>query len=126
MIAAVVSSLTSVFNSASALFTIDIWVKIRPQAKSRELLFIGKCVSPMARNHALTKFNSLRLFVVILTGISVIWIPIMQDAQGGQVFVYATTVTGYLAAPTCAMFVLAVFWKRVNEPVRILTPFIYA
>ncbi|ELU05465.1 hypothetical protein CAPTEDRAFT_176039 [Capitella teleta] len=103
MIAAVISSLTSVFNSASALFTIDIWIKIRPHATNRERLFVGKS------------------FVVVLTAVSIIWIPIMQDAQGGQIFVYATTVTGYLAAPTCAMFVLAVFWKRVNEPIAGLT-----
>ena len=41
----------------------------------------------------------------------------ISDAQGGEIFRYSTTVTGYLGAPTCAMFILAMFWYRCNEPV---------
>ena len=44
MIAAVISTLTSIFNSSSTLFTLDIWYKIRPNASERELLYVGKCV----------------------------------------------------------------------------------
>ena len=29
---------------------------------------------------------------------------------------YAITANGYFGGPTCAMFVLAVFWPRINEP----------
>ena len=61
-----------------------------------------------------------RLFVVFLTAISVCWIPMSSDAQGGEVFRYSTTVTGYLGAPTCAMFILAMFWYRCNEPVSVV------
>ena len=53
--------------------------------------------------------------MVVVTAIGVAWIPLMSDAQGGQVFQYATSVAGYLGAPTCAMFILAMFWKRCNE-----------
>ena len=42
MIAAVISTLTSVFNSSSTLFTLDIWGKIRPKAGQRELLLVGR------------------------------------------------------------------------------------
>ena len=42
MIAAVISTLTSVFNSSSTLFTLDIWGKIRPKAGNRELLLVGR------------------------------------------------------------------------------------
>ncbi len=33
MMAALMSSLTSIFNSSSALFTMDIWRRIRPNSK---------------------------------------------------------------------------------------------
>ena len=42
MIAAVISTLTSIFNSSSTLFTLDIWYKVRPRASERELLIVGK------------------------------------------------------------------------------------
>lgn len=42
MMAALMSSLTSIFNSSSTLFTIDIWKKHRPQASEKELLLVGR------------------------------------------------------------------------------------
>ena len=42
IMAAVISSLTSIFNSSSALFTMDIWSKVRPRASERELLLAGR------------------------------------------------------------------------------------
>lgn len=45
MLAALMSDLTSVFNSASTLFTMDLWRFIRPRARTAELLIVGKYVS---------------------------------------------------------------------------------
>lgn len=42
MLSAIMSSLTSIFNSASTIFTMDIWRKIRPKSGQRELLIIGR------------------------------------------------------------------------------------
>ncbi|XP_067859535.1 sodium/mannose cotransporter SLC5A10 [Heptranchias perlo] len=98
MMAALMSSLTSIFNSSSTLFTMDIWRKIRKDANERELLLVGRIVT------------------VILVAVSLVWIPILQSANSGQLFVYIQSVTSYLAPPVTAVFVLAVFWKRVNEP----------
>ena len=42
----------------------------------------------------------------------------VQVAQSGQLFDYIQSVTSYLAPPIAAVFFLAVFVKRVNEPVR--------
>lgn len=42
MMAALMSSLTSIFNSSSTLFTMDIWKKLRPGAGERELLLVGR------------------------------------------------------------------------------------
>lgn len=42
MLAALMSSLASIFNSSSTLFTMDIWTRLRPQASERELLIVGR------------------------------------------------------------------------------------
>uniref|UniRef100_A0AAY4BVU9 Sodium/mannose cotransporter SLC5A10 n=1 Tax=Denticeps clupeoides TaxID=299321 RepID=A0AAY4BVU9_9TELE len=97
MMAALMSSLTSIFNSSSTLFTMDIWKKHRRRASEKELLLVGRIVT------------------VILVVISVIWIPILQSANSGQLYVYIQSVTSYLAPPVSSIFVLAVFWKRTNE-----------
>ncbi|RXN35970.1 sodium glucose cotransporter 1 [Labeo rohita] len=98
MLASLMSSLTSIFNSASTLFTIDIYTKIRPKAKEKELMIAG------------------RLFMLLLIGVSIAWIPIVQSAQSGQLFEYTQSITSYLAPPISAVFILAIFCKRVNEP----------
>ncbi|KAM4632299.1 sodium/mannose cotransporter SLC5A10 [Discoglossus pictus] len=97
MMAALMSSLTSIFNSSSTLFTMDIWRKIRKNANEKELLLVGRIVT------------------VVLVVISVVWIPILQSANSGQLFVYIQSVTSYLAPPVTAVFVLAIFWRRANE-----------
>uniref|UniRef100_A0A6Q2YYY5 Sodium/mannose cotransporter SLC5A10 n=1 Tax=Esox lucius TaxID=8010 RepID=A0A6Q2YYY5_ESOLU len=97
MMAALMSSLTSIFNSSSTLFTMDIWKKYRPHASERELLLVGRIVT------------------VILVVISVVWIPILQSASSGQLYVYIQSVTSYLAPPVTAVFSLAIFWTRTNE-----------
>ena len=66
----------------------------------------------------------LRFFVVLMTVIAVLLIPLMASSNGGEIFRYSTTVTGYLAAPTCAMFFLAIFWKRVSEAVYNIYAFV--
>uniref|UniRef100_A0A8K9V082 Sodium/mannose cotransporter SLC5A10 n=1 Tax=Oncorhynchus mykiss TaxID=8022 RepID=A0A8K9V082_ONCMY len=97
MMAALMSSLTSIFNSSSTLFTMDIWKKYRAYASERELLLVGRIVT------------------VILVVISVVWIPILQSANSGQLYVYIQSVTSYLAPPVTAVFSLAIFWTRTNE-----------
>ena len=42
LLAALMSSLTSMFNSSSTLFTMDIWRYYRPHAKESELMVVGK------------------------------------------------------------------------------------
>ena len=42
MIAALMSDLDSIFNSASTLFTMDIWRKFRKRATSTELMVVGR------------------------------------------------------------------------------------
>lgn len=97
MLAALMSSLTSIFNSSSTIFTMDIWTRIRKHASEMELLIVG------------------RVFVLVLVGISIVWIPIIQASQGSQLFHYIQSVTSYLAPPVCAVYLLAILWSRINE-----------
>uniref|UniRef100_A0A8C5VFB0 Sodium/mannose cotransporter SLC5A10 n=1 Tax=Microcebus murinus TaxID=30608 RepID=A0A8C5VFB0_MICMU len=97
MMAALMSSLTSIFNSSSTLFTMDIWRRLRPRAGERELLLVG------------------RLVIVVLIGVSVAWIPVLQGSNSGQLFTYMQSVTSSLAPPITAVFILGIFWRRANE-----------
>ncbi|XP_077774785.1 sodium/mannose cotransporter SLC5A10 isoform X5 [Podarcis muralis] len=97
MMAALMSSLTSIFNSSSTLFTMDIWQKVRKEPSEKELLLVGRIVT------------------IVLVAVSVVWIPILQSSNSGQLYIYIQSVTSYLAPPVTAVFLLAVFWKRANE-----------
>ncbi|XP_012970277.1 sodium/glucose cotransporter 4 [Mesocricetus auratus] len=98
IMAALMSSLTSIFNSSSTLFVIDVWQRFRKQATEQELMVVG------------------RLFIVFLVVISILWIPIIQSSNSGQLFDYIQSITSYLAPPITALFLLAIFSKRVTEP----------
>jgi len=98
MIAALMSSLTSVFNSGSTLFTCDLWVKMRPKAKNRELMIVG------------------RLFILVLCGASIAWVPIIKAFSDGELFNYIQSITSFLAPPITAIFSICILWPRLNEP----------
>uniref|UniRef100_A0ACB8FK15 Uncharacterized protein n=1 Tax=Sphaerodactylus townsendi TaxID=933632 RepID=A0ACB8FK15_9SAUR len=55
------------------------------------------------------------IVTVFLVVVSVVWIPILQNSNSGQLYIYIQSVTSYLAPPVTAVFLLAVFWKRANE-----------
>lgn len=97
MLAALMSDLDSIFNSASTIFTLDIYQTVRRKATQRELLIIG------------------RVFVVVMVAISIAWVPVIIEMQGGQTYLYIQEVAGYLTPPIAALFLLGVFWKRCNE-----------
>ncbi|XP_022083327.1 sodium/myo-inositol cotransporter-like isoform X2 [Acanthaster planci] len=102
MLAALMSDLTSIFNSTSTLFTIDIWKYFRAKCckkapSVRELMVVG------------------RLVVVVMTVISILWIPVIQRMQGGQLFIYIQEISSFLAPPIAAVYLVALLWPRGNE-----------
>lgn len=58
-------------------------------------------------------YNIYSIFIVVLAAVSVAWIPIVQ--RGGELFNYIQNVTAFIAPPVCAVYVLALFWPRINE-----------
>ncbi|MER3376047.1 MAG: sodium:solute symporter [Allomuricauda sp.] len=103
LMAALMSSLASVFNSCSTIFTIDIYKKLRPEKTERQLLTIGKVATGM---------------IVVL---GIIWIPIMDKIGGGVMYQYLQNVQSYIAPPVTTVFLLGIIWKRVNSKAAITT-----
>ncbi len=103
LMAALMSSLASVFNSCSTIFTIDIYKKIKPDMSEKSLIKIGKIAT----------------FVIVLLG--VIWIPIMDKIGGGVMYKYLQNVQSYIAPPVTAVFLLGIIWKRVTSDGAIYT-----
>ena len=96
MIAALMSSLASLFNSVSTLFTVDVYQKLRPETTQRRLVQIG------------------RVTTVSMTVLGLLWLPIMKSIAGGGLYKYIQAVQSFLAPPIVAVFVLGLFWKRMN------------
>lgn len=97
LLAALMSSLASLFNSSASLFTVDIYEKLRPGQSERHLLTVGRIATA----------------TVVVLGI--VWIPVMARISGGGLYQYLQSVQGYLAPPITAVFFLGLFWKRINS-----------
>lgn len=103
LMAALMSSLATVFNSSSTIFTIDIYKKLYPKKTEKQLLNIG------------------RVATAIIVMLGIIWIPIMDKIGGGVMYQYLQNVQSYIAPPVTAVFLLGILWKRVNATGAITT-----
>ncbi len=102
LLAALMSSLASVFNSCSTLFTVDIYKKLRPNTPEKKLVRTGQIAT----------------VVVVIIGI--IWIPIMANISG-VLYEYLQSVQSYIAPPITAVFLLGIFYKRINATAAFTT-----
>ena len=96
LLAALMSSLASLFNSSASLFTVDVYEKLRPGQSQKHLLNVG------------------RIATAVVVGLGIVWIPVMAKISQGGLYQYLQSVQGYLAPPITAVFLLGLFWKRVN------------
>jgi SSS family solute:Na+ symporter len=96
LLAALMSSLSSLFNSCASLFTVDIYEKIKPNQSEKHLVTVGRFATS----------------IIVLLGMA--WIPVMYKVAGGGLYIYLQSVQGYLAPPITAVFLLGLFWKRIN------------
>jgi SSS family solute:Na+ symporter len=55
-----------------------------------------------------------RLATTAVVGFGMIWIPVMKKISDGGLYQYLQSVQGYLAPPITAVFMLGLFWKRMN------------
>lgn len=94
LLAALTSALSAILNSAATLFTMDFYLKMRPETSSKDQVKVGRIVS-----------------VVILI-IAVLWAP--QIGHFGSLVKYYQEMVSYIAPPVVAAFFLGLFSKRAN------------
>ena len=94
LLAALMSSLSSVFNASATLFTMDFYSRLHPNVSEHKLVWIG------------------RLATVAMVVIGLAWIPVIQGSRG--LYHYLQGVQAYLAPPIFVVFFLGVFMKRMN------------
>ncbi|WP_335964324.1 sodium:solute symporter [Galbibacter sp. PAP.153] len=102
LLAALMSSLASVFNSCSTLFTVDIYKKLKPDTPEKKLVRTGQIAT------------------VIVVVIGIIWIPIMANISG-VLYEYLQKVQSYISPPITAVFLLGIFHKRINAQGAFIT-----
>ncbi len=95
ILAALMSSLASLFNSSSMLFTVDFYQKYKPDKTEKHYVMVGKIATT----------------VVVILGI--LWIPVMRG-MGKVLYNYLQDVQSLLAPGIAAVFLLGVFWRRTS------------
>lgn len=95
LLAALMSSLSSVFNSSSTLFTMDIYRKHFPESSEKRLVMVGQIAT------------------VVLTVLGLLWIPMLQLIEGG-LFQKLQSVQAYISPPIAAVFLVGLFYKKIN------------
>ncbi len=95
ILAALMSSLASLFNSSAALFTIDFYKRFAPNTEPKKLVRIGQAAT----------------VVIVILGI--LWIPVMRSV-GDVLYLYLQDVQSVLAPGIAAAFLIGILWKRAT------------
>ena len=95
ILAALMSSLASLFNSSATLFTVDFYQKYRPNAPEKELVRVG------------------RIATVVVVILGVLWIPVMKGL-GKVLYAYLQDVQSLLAPGIAAVFLLGIATKKTT------------
>lgn len=95
LLAALMSSLASCFNSSSTLFTMDIYKKLKPEASENQLVLIG------------------RISTGVLVILGILWVPFIKYISS-QIYIYLQSVQAYVSPPIAVVFLLGVFWSGAN------------
>ena len=95
MVAALTSSLSALLNSVATLFTMDFYVKFKKGTSQKEQVIVGKIIS------------------VIVLVLAVVWVPFISKFD--SLLKYYQEMLTYIAPPVVAVFILGVFWKRINR-----------
>lgn len=96
LIAAIVSSLASMANSVSTIFTLDFYAKRGREHDQKHIVRVGRITAAVA------------MLLAVLTAR-----PLLGSFD--QAFQYIQEYTGFFTPGIVAIFVLGLFWKRANE-----------
>jgi len=95
LLAAVMGAMSSVFNSASTLVTLDFYKKINPNASEKQLVNFGRVATGG----------------MVLLGL--LWVPFIH-LLSAQLYIYLQSVQAYISPPIAACFVFGILWPRLN------------
>src|SRR5215468_10747516 len=95
LLAAVMGAMSSVFNSASTLVTLDFYKKLRPNASEAQLVNFGRIATG----------------AMVLLGL--LWVPFIH-LLSAQLYIYLQSVQAYISPPIAVCFVFGILWTRVN------------
>lgn len=95
LVAAIVSSISSMTNSISTIFTMDIYSKIYNQKSQRHYVTVGRLVS----------FGALLIALVVAQ-------PLL--GQFDQAFQYIQEFTGFFTPGIVVIFILGLFWSKAT------------
>lgn len=110
LMAAMMSSVSATFNSASTLVTMDFVHQINPSLSSKQLVRVGQITT------------------CILVVLAILWVPFIETVSE-SLWEYLQIVIAYTSPPAVATFVLGLFWKRANANgsiVSLLSGFVLA
>src|SRR5579863_3774026 len=95
LLAAVMGAMSSVFNSASTLVTLDFYKKLRPEASEHQLVMFGRIATGG----------------MVLLGL--LWVPFIH-LLSAQLYIYLQSVQAYISPPIAVCFIFGILWTRVN------------
>jgi len=96
LLAALMSSLSSAFNSSSTLITFDFYKQKNPNATEKQLIRVGQIAT------------------IVLVIVSLGWIPFMKTLMSGGIFHYLQSVQAYISPPIAAVFLFGLLFKWIN------------
>jgi SSS family solute:Na+ symporter len=95
LLAALMGAMSSVFNSASTLVTLDFYKKLKPDASEVQLVSFGRAATGL---------------MVIL---GLLWVPFIHLISS-QLYIYLQSVQAYISPPIASCFILGILWPRLN------------
>lgn len=96
LFAALMSSLSSAFNSSATLITNDIIKPRRPQSSDHELVLVGRLATT----------------IMVLIAISII--PILKMINT-QIYIYLQNIQAYISPPIASVFLIGIFWPKATS-----------
>src|SRR4029077_13674528 len=95
LLAALMGAMSSVFNSASTMVTLDFYKKLRPAASEKQLVTFGRIATG----------------AMVLLGL--LWVPFIH-VLSAQLWVSLQSVQAYISPPIAVCFIFGILWPRLN------------
>jgi SSS family solute:Na+ symporter len=95
LLAALMGAMSSVFNSASTMVTLDFYKKVRPSATERQLVNFG------------------RIATGVMVVLGLLWVPFIH-LLSSQLYIYLQSVQAYVSPPIAVCFIFGILWPRLN------------